>query len=424
MDANVEAPSQAALGEHYGFRRNPYDPSPLGMGEPDSAIFVGRAKEGRELRTLLASFDSGGFFVEGGIGVGKTSFVNVQEYRARREPPKLPLLPTLQPIQLASALSPAEFLLSVLSNLLDAMGRLAPQLRKTPAFRRLSLSVNQSLIETRGWQIGVAGFGGGTSKEVTVSNPPLVLLPVVSGLLDGAAELARKAGFERFVVNVNNLDLIDPQTFVSFLDLARDLTLTRSSFVWIFIGPLGSRSELAHRSRRTSELVRTDPIWLPPLSVQEIHEAIDARTRAFRTSAAVEAPISREVIDLLYEASSGELRYILNRCSDLLVSTMIEFPTAKELNLKLATPLLRELTMRAIERCNLTQKQRAVLTMIANKGPCQPRDHRGYGFRSAPGFVRHLLLFYRLGLVDRRRRGEDVVYTPRGDVKIALSTST
>jgi len=390
------------------------------MDNADSTIFVGREKEGRELRAFLASFDRGGIFVEGGTGVGKTSFVNVQEYRAKSARPSTPLLSTLQPIQLASALSPPQFLLSVLSNTLDAMLRAAPRLARSRAYQKLSLSDNQTLIESRGWQIEAAGFGAGNSQDVTVSSPPLVLLPTVSRLLDEAADLAEQQGLRRIVVNVNNLDLVDPQTFTSFLDLARDVTLTRQRFLWVFIGPVGTRSDLAHRSRRVSELLRTDPIWLPPLTRDEIHLAIRARVHRFRESSTVTAPISEDVVDVLYAASSGELRYILNRCTDLLVRTMIEFPTAKELNMKIALPLLRVVTMKVIERCNLTQTQKRVLEQIAKRGPCQPRDYAEFGYRSAPGFLGHLANFYSLGLVDKRRRDGQVVYTPRGDVTIAL----
>ncbi|MFZ1024575.1 MAG: MarR family winged helix-turn-helix transcriptional regulator, partial [Thermoplasmata archaeon] len=126
------------------------------------------------------------------------------------------------------------------------------------------------------------------------------------------------------------------------------------------------------------------------------------------------------VLDLLYEASSGELRYILNRCTDLLVRTMIEFPTSRELSLDLARPLLRRMTMSTIDRCNLTQKQKTLLVKLVADGPCQPKEFKQYGFQSVPAFLRYLLRFYELGLVDRRRSGSEVVYTPRGDAILAL----
>jgi hypothetical protein len=415
-------PHPEDLGRHYGFRHNPYDPSPLGIDQDDSSLFVGRDQEGREFRTFLASFDRGAVFIEGGTGVGKTSFVNVQEYRIEREESKPRLLPTLQAIQLASTLSPTEFLLSVLSNVLNSLGRSIPRAVRATEFKDLSRAVTQSLVRTRGWQIDVAGFGAGRSTDSTATSPLFVLLPAVSELLDRAALLAQDAGIPKIVVNVNNLDLIDSKTLVSFLEVTRDLTLTRAPFLWVFIGPIGSRAGVAQRSRRVSELIRSDPIWLPPLTSKEVHNAIEARVHRFRNTSSVTPPISQDVLDLLYVASSGELRYILNRCTDLLIRTMIEFPTSRELSLDLARPLLRRMTMSAIDRCNLTTKQKSLLGRLVADGPCQPKEFRKYGLQSVPAFLRYLLRFYELGLVDRRRSGSEVVYTPRGDAILALGS--
>ena len=409
-----------SLGAHYGFQRNPYDPSPLGTGADDSLLFVGRDREGSAFRTFLGSFDRGGIVIEGGTGVGKTSFVNVQEFRSGggRTPPVL--LPTRQPIQLASTLSPVEFLLSVESNVLSALQHAVPAVTRDPSFRKLSLAVSQSILKSRGWELYAAGFGGGSSIETTVSNPLVVLLPSVSDQLDQAARLAQKFGVQRLVINVNNLDVIDPQSLVTFLDLTRDLTLTRAPFLWAFIGPVGARSLIAQRTRRVSELFRTDPITLAPLSLEEVQAAIGARVRRFRSATSTEAPVSPEVVRLLYATSAGEVRYILNRSTDLLLKTMAEFPTSKVVTKELALPMLRRMTAEAIDRLNLSPKQQEVLRKVAKSGPCQPRDFARFGFASPPAFLRYLTRFYQLGLVDRRRRENAVVYTPRGDVVIAL----
>jgi hypothetical protein len=411
-----------SLGAHYRFRRNPYDPSPLAADAEDASLLVGREREGALFRTFLESFDRGAIVVEGGTGVGKTSFVNVQEYLARGPAHRPTLLATRQPIQLAATLSPVEFLLSVVSNVLSALRESMPNVARDARYRKLSLAVSQSIVKTRGWELYAAGFGAGTSSEATVSNPLVVLLPAVSEHVDEVAQLARDFGVERIAVNVNNLDVVGPQALTTFLDVTRDLTLTRPPFLWVFIGPVGSRALIAQKTRRVSELIRTDPIWLGPLSIAEVHAAIAARVKRYRISSSSAAPVSEDVVQVLYESSAGEVRYILNRCTDLLLRTMAEFPTSLEIPKDLAIAMLRRMTTEAIDRLNLTPKQRAALTQVARKGPCQPREFRAYGFASAPAFLRYLTRFYQLGLVDRRRRGEGVVYTPRGDVVLALGS--
>lgn len=407
------------LGAHYGFAGNPYDPSPLEGDLADSELFVGRRPEGELFRTFLESFDRGGIVVEGGIGVGKTSFVNVQEFRAGDS--KAPtLLSPRQPIQLASALHPVEFLLSVTSNVLSALRGSVPRASRDPSFRRISLAVTQTIQQSRGWEAYAAGFGGGVSSKTSVSNPLVVLLPVVSEQLDEAARLATRHGVEKIVVNVNNLDVVDPHALVSFLDATRDLTLTRAPYLWVFLGPVGSRALIAQRTRRVSELLRSDPIGIPPLSLDEVRQVVLARVKRFRSNVAVRPPIRDEVLRVLYESSSGEVRYILNRCTDLLLRTMVEFPTTTEISEELARPMLERMTLDAIDRLNLTSKQRALLQKIARSGPVQPREFVRFGFSNAPAFLRYLSRFYQLGLVDRRRREDRVAYTPRGDVVLAL----
>jgi hypothetical protein len=409
-----------SLGSHYGFKRNPYDPSPLTTEPEDSKLLVGRESEGAVFRTFLGSFDRGAIVVEGGTGVGKTSFVNVQEYRAGGGRSAPSLLPTRQPIQLAATLGPVDFLLSVVSNVLSSLEVAAPRSARDASFRKLSVAVSQSILKSRSWQLSAGGFGGGIQTDTTVASPLVVLLPSVSEQLDEAGRLAVRYGVERLVVNVNNLDVVDPQALITFLDLTRDLTLTRAPFLWVFLGPVGSRAVIAQRTRRVSELIRTDPIWLPPLSLDEVRAAIDARIRRYRVSTSTQAPIGQAVIRLLYESSAGEVRYILNRSTDLLLRTMVEFPTSREITTELALPMLRRMTAEAIERLNLTPKQRGVLAKLAQSEPCQPRDFARYGFASAPAFLRYLTRFYELGLVDRRRAGSAVVYTPRGDVVLGL----
>lgn len=407
-----------SLGIHYGFTRNPYDPSPLRNDPDDATLFVGREREGALFRTFLKSFDRGGIVVEGGTGVGKTSFANVQEFREGGTEPATILSPR-QPIQLASALNPVEFMLSVTSNVLSSLRTMDPASARDAGFRKLSVAVTQTIQKSRGWEAYAAGFGGGYSSQTSVSNPLLVLLSAVSDQLEEAGQLAVRRGIEKIVVNVNNLDVIEPQALVTFLDTVRDLILTRQPFLWVFLGPVGSRALIAQRTRRVSELLRTDPIGLPPLSLDEVRSAVAARVKRFRSGALVRPPISDEVLRTLYESSSGEVRYILNRCTDLLLRTMIEFPTTPEISLELALPMLERITSDTVERLNLTEKQQKILREIAHSGPCQPREFGRFGFQSAPAFLRYLSRFYELGLVDRRRRQKIVVYTPRGDVVLS-----
>lgn len=410
-------PRSLNLSAHYGFTANPYDPSPLGVSEDDATLFVGRTAEATALMTFLSSFERGAIFVEGSVGVGKTSFVNVQQYRLAQDEA---LLPSLNTIELRDGMTPTEFLLSVLSNSLNTLRRLRPESEREEEFRRLAQAVEQTLVVTRSYPANIASFGAGYGSSASATNPNHTLLPTVSRHLDDFAVLAKQFAFDKIVVSVNNLDTIDPSFFTSFMNQVRDLTLIRAPWLWVFTGPQGSRALLAKEAHRVSELVATDPILLPPLSREEVHQAIDARVRKFRVSDDVPAPIAADVVDILYDAGRGEFRYILNRARDLLLRTMAEFPTTRTITLGVALPLLKELAASTLQRAALTNKQRAVLKALAEKGQAQSKDYEDFGFNGAATFVPYLKQFHESGLVDRKESGREVIYTPRGDVNLAF----
>lgn len=331
-----------------------------------------------------------------------------------------PILPGLHVIQLQDTLTPAEFLLSVLSNVLNSLRTVSKEVEKDKTFRKLALGVEQSLIQTRTFQASAAGFGVGYGSSASATNPSVVLTPTISRKLDICADLVRDMGYERIVINVNNLDIIPPASFASFLDQVRDLTIIRRPYLWVFVGPVGSRSVVGHYSRRVSELVTTDPIVLPPLSKAEVHLAIAERIRKYSLKPGTASPVSQEVIDTLYDASQGEVRYILNRATDLLMKTMLDFPTTSLVTREVAMPMLVEMTQSVVARTHLTKRQLEVLSRIAARGAVQPKDFSAHGFKSPQALVRYLSTFYQMTLLDKRKGGRDVVYVPRGDVAIAL----
>ncbi|MFQ6041985.1 MAG: hypothetical protein ACE5PV_14095, partial [Candidatus Poribacteria bacterium] len=88
--------------ESMGFKDNPYDARYLQPTEEDFRLFVGREDETIQFRTTTSNRRGMTIIVEGDVGVGKTSFVNAQQYISLQQLDNLSphLLPSLQPIQL------------------------------------------------------------------------------------------------------------------------------------------------------------------------------------------------------------------------------------------------------------------------------------------------------------------------------------
>ncbi len=127
------------LWERFGFQDNPYDTRALSPS-PESALsvaeaFVGRGEKSTEwqlLTNFLRNPGGGCAVVEGDVGVGKTTFVNLHRYLWENEAQTKLLTPASE-ISVQRDRSVREFLLSVVGAL---AGRLAlkmgrPQQPKT-----------------------------------------------------------------------------------------------------------------------------------------------------------------------------------------------------------------------------------------------------------------------------------------------------
>lgn len=69
-----------SLWHKLGFSENPYDTKPLNVLESDVNLLMGRESEQVEFLTSIESSTDGVFVISGVPGVGKTSFLNIQQY--------------------------------------------------------------------------------------------------------------------------------------------------------------------------------------------------------------------------------------------------------------------------------------------------------------------------------------------------------
>ena len=66
--------------EKFGFTDNPYNAKPLQATADDLRLFQNRKREGAKFLTQMDSKDGCIVVVSGDAGIGKTSFVNIQQH--------------------------------------------------------------------------------------------------------------------------------------------------------------------------------------------------------------------------------------------------------------------------------------------------------------------------------------------------------
>lgn len=405
--------------DEYGYHRNPFEPRALSATGEDAHLFVGREGEVEELSTWYVSNRSGGVVVEGPIGVGKTTLVNMAQHRAHVHDKRI--LPCLKTVETQDGMTPQAFLLEVLAHVLYSLDRMDPAVASLPEFRELSRAVERGVLTSSGWQAHttVAGFGGGGGRQTAMSPtaPDGLTMMAVHRYLERMVALAQARGFTRVIVAINNLDIVDLARFKGLLQAVRDSSLALDGYLWTFIGPVGLRGEIGEAaSQRVSELIRGRPLELGPLTLEQAKRAVASRLATHRKDPVAIPPVEDDVIRFLYEASNGEIRYVLNRCGDIVEAVTRHLPAPATVTLEKARWVLRDIVTPTVEHADLKPKEREVLRRIVQRRRVQGKDYADYGFNQYQGLFNHISRLAEKRLLVKERSGRDVVYIPRGDV--------
>jgi hypothetical protein len=405
--------------DEYGYHRNPFEPRALSATGEDAHLFVGREKEVETLSTWYVSSHSGGVIVEGPIGVGKTTLVNMAQHKAHVH--DAGILPCLKTVETQDGMTPQAFLLEVLAHVLYNLQRMDPGVESMDEFQTLEQAVERGVLTSKGWQAhaSLAGSGGGGGRQTvkTPTQPDQLTMMAVHRYLERVLQLARDRGFNRILVSINNLDIVDLDRFKGLLQAVRDSSLALDGYLWTFIGPVGLRGELGEPAvQRVSELLRGAPVELGPLTLEQVQQAISARLKVHRKSPQAIPPVEDDVVRFLYDASNGEIRYVLNRCGDIVEAITRHLPSPTPVTLEKARWVLRDIVAPAIEHAGLKPKEQEVLRKIADRRRVQGKDFAEYGFNQYQGLFNHISSLAEKRLLVKERMGRDVVYVPRGDV--------
>lgn len=367
------------LWERFGFRDNPFDTRALSLS-PVSRLsvteaFVGRGESSPEwqlMMNFLRNPGGGCAVVEGDVGVGKTSFVNLHRYVWENEAEDRLLTPASE-LSVQGDWGLREFLLSLVGAL---AGRLALTMNradaeKDPLLMEVSaltgVLVRESLNLSGGFQILGSGASGGKSTSTTVHQGE-ISAETLRGYFTRLLVRVREAGFAGVVLHFDNLELLarnDPAHLVRFFDETRDCLQTHGVY-FVFVGYTGMFQEIVAPVERVRSIFLGHPILLPPLSREDVHRAIDLRYEllAIKEDKWIR-PVDETLIDHLYDVFAGKIRFIMDSITTL-VSRLPEGMTGT-LSADAARDLLRQLTWERV-RAVLTEAEQGVLLEAAKQG--------------------------------------------------------
>jgi len=404
----------------FGFIGNPLDPRPLGISHSDRQLIVGRDDEFRQFMVLSSNLQ-GAIIVEGNIGVGKTSLVNA----AQHDLVKKGFLPSHQTIEVSETTEPSNLILSSLSNLVYSLERAhgANACMKNPSLRDGKQLVTSTAQSDWGVQLSVLGTGGGIQRQQAVTAPPAPVLATMTQKLDAWMNAAlQKYSCKAGIVPVNNFDRLPEQELVELLNRSRDLVLLRPNILWVLIGKIGMFNALESQARRVSEIITGQPIVLNPLPLEKVHQAIEVRVKRFAAEPGAKLPVDKKFVDMLYEVSGGEIRFIFKRLTDIVYEVMSRLPSVETIPSDLAMNVLRALAERRLSDLPLSKGDQSILRKMA-ESPFRIRDYARFKLSSQQALWKRVRRLMKMELLQSERKGpRNVVYRTVADVNIAYGT--
>jgi len=298
----------------FGFSANPYSQDTLAADETGDQLLVGRDNESYELQRLIGT--EGSFpTLEGPIGVGKSSLLEVTAYRmrqaclaAKQGELYIPAVARFQPASDLDALE-AEIYRVIAQTLI----RYASDFEDAGLFRPNVTELNKWLNASKysSWQGGGGALGfeasagggeeGNTGEGYTKSGFPTAIRNL---LMSAFGE--QRGGI---VCILDNLELVETVGAArTTLDRLRDRVFNLPNVRWVLTGSRGIVSRA--RTERLSGIFQA-PMRLKPLEDASTVEAIQRRITVFGNDAS-HPPVTPNGFTFLYAALNSNLREALS----------------------------------------------------------------------------------------------------------------
>ena len=309
-----------SIWEEFKFSESPYRVTPLEPTPEDAKLFTPRIEEGSEFLTLMDCKDGCVIVVSGDAGIGKTSFVNIQQHLIETEAagfgPKLiacrkrtPLLPDCSLDVLARRIVE-----NALTDIEVFCGIYNQKLPEEATRVRDWISSRES---TSGFQIGVGIFSFGKSTWI----PPVkdASLETWCKVLETIALEARlRLKVDGLTVCLENAESVPIDKLTSLLMTLRDTFFVSKAVWWIVIGQSGLYWKLESLDRRVSQRIRGSGVELRALDAASFHDVIERRVKFYRSAPNAVSPLSAAMHAKLFEASRGEIRFALSTAETLM----------------------------------------------------------------------------------------------------------
>lgn len=417
-----------------GFKRDIFFVEPLLPNEDDIRLFVGRDKEIEKYLVDMLNSTRALKIVSGGIGVGKTTFVNACQYFSYIN--KLPfefkfpipkLLPCFQKIQIRETDTLDDFFQQALTSICRSMDlhcRLAGT--EPPEEVRKILSYFQELSFTTsegGFSVSAGAFGFGAGVGATAKSEAQNVIRNARLHLEKLVDIAKRDfGFSGVFVLVNNVDILSKERLLSFFNVARDELFDVPGIYWTFIGREGLGSIIETEVDRVADYLSGTESHIPPLDFVKTREIIEVRVQSFRLKDSIKCPLSDNTISTIYYLSLQELRETLKICGEIVKRVMIGSSFHDVIPRELAMFHFMKYAHDRAKDLDLTESAGRILKAVYEKESCRPKDFQKFGYKTPQAFITALKGLVKKRLLSVEEKGRARIYRMTGMTVLAAIT--
>ena len=434
-----------------GFRESPYDTKPLTVSKDDVDLLLGRETEQIDFLTAIESDSQGIFIIYGVPGVGKTSFLNVQQFLLESGEadfgPRLlasrvlcPIQPSDEPKNIAIRCIQT-YCKSIKEYCVITKSDVPTETAKVDAW------VHQNKPATLNLGFSVFGNGLNVGRELhlpSINETTFETLVEIIGTI--ATEVKSILKFEGSLIVLDNIENLHVDDLNDCLTTFRDTLFIIPNIWWVLIGQSGLSSLIQSIAPKVFQRL-SGSLELKPIDVIDLIKAVDVRVVRFHTTNNGSSPKTKETYLKLFESSNGEIRFVFKYCH----STCINFiGTIRKLIIEkghklnetvfekfmgdhlvnnqisdsIANSCLKNVITDEFNGFHLSHTEKNVLKKIGELNTVRPKDFvdfKEFGIGTMQKFTNNFLVkLADQNLLLRRQEGKSLTYELRGISVFAL----
>ncbi|SFF73732.1 P-loop NTPase fold protein [Sunxiuqinia elliptica] len=432
--------------ESLGFRENPYNTKPLNISKQDVELLMGRENEQIDFLTAIESEEQGIFVLSGVPGVGKTSFLNVQQFLLESGEadfgPRLLAARQLCPIQQYD--EPKFIAQRCIQSFCKSIEEYCNITNKSVPSEtsKVSAWIHQNKPATINFGLSYLGTGVTAGREVHLPSVQSTTFETLAEIIETLSlEVKNKLNFEGSFIVLDNIENLQDDELSQCLTTFRDTLFTIPNIWWILIGQSGLSSLIQSTNPKVFQRLSAG-IELKPISVENLIKAVDIRVKTFHeTKNNGSSLITKKVYLKLFESSNGEIRFVFKYCQNICIKLVQlirkelveknQKMTVESFNRLMGQHLIKNqidddfshtclnvIVREEFEGYYHSTEEKQILKRIGELGKVNSKDFKEFsefGIKTMQDFTQNVLIKFReQQLLLRRQEGKKITYELRG----------